>query len=76
MTILINNTVYSAFCRLYNASDICTVGFEPNPEHESALAKLEKAYNKCGFRVKIFTKTAVGEYDGGKFSNFAKRWLY
>jgi hypothetical protein len=46
--------------RLFNAvfgvnrSSVCTFGFEPNPQHADALKKLERAYSRAGFRVKIF----------------------
>lgn len=47
-----------------NRTDICAVGFEPNPYHIERLKALENAYQTKGWRVKIFTETAVGTQDG------------
>ena len=43
---------------------ICAVGFEPNPRHTKYLKEIEASYNKCGWKVKFFTETAVSNYDG------------
>lgn len=43
---------------------MCVVGFEPNPHHTAKLQELETAYNKKGWRVKIFTETAIALEDG------------
>lgn len=45
-------------------SKMCVVGFEPNPHHTVKLQELEAAYNKKGWRVKIFTETAISLQDG------------
>ena len=45
-------------------SKICAIGFEPNPKHEDRLKKLKNAYLKCGWKIKIFTKTAVSDKNG------------
>jgi hypothetical protein len=43
---------------------LCAVGFEPNIHHTSKLNALEAAYSAKGWRVKIFTETAVSMVDG------------
>jgi len=43
---------------------ICAVGFEPNPNHENKLKALNDAYNKCQWKVEIFSKTAVSDQKG------------
>ena len=45
-------------------SAMCVVGFEPNPHHKAKLRQLEAAYNAKGWRVKIFTETAIALQDG------------
>ena len=44
--------------------DICTIGFEPNPEHDAYLQNLEANLKCQRFPVKIFTRTAVHTEDG------------
>jgi len=44
------------------AGTVCAVGWEPNPAHSPVLAKLEEAYNRCGWKVKIHTQTGVGAH--------------
>jgi len=44
------------------------VGFEPNPVLEAGLKELERKYNECGYKVKIFTRTGV--MAGGQQSKF------
>jgi len=51
-------------------SEMCVVGFEPNPHHTAKLQELEAAYNKKGWRVKIFTETAIALQDGTEFFYF------
>ncbi|CAB4065656.1 unnamed protein product [Lepeophtheirus salmonis] len=46
----------------YRKSRVCAIGFEPNPRFEKRLKELESKYNRCGYRVKIFTKTAVSAF--------------
>jgi len=41
-------------------SQICAVGWEPNPLHTAYLRELERSYHRCGYRVTIFTGTGVG----------------
>ena len=43
---------------------ICAVGFEPNPAHTQYLKDVEEKYNKCGYRIKFMTETAVSYRDG------------
>ena len=43
---------------------LCAVGFEPNPRNEERLLELQAAYRKQGWKVKIFTQTAVSVTDG------------
>ena len=40
-------------------SQVCAVGWEPNPAHTALLKRLEKRYNECGFRTIIHTETGV-----------------
>ena len=44
--------------------DLCVVGFEPNIHHTTRLQELETAYLRRGWRVKIFTETAVALKNG------------
>lgn len=41
-------------------SDICSVGFEPNPKHEEHLKAMAEAYSSCGVKVLMMTNTGVG----------------
>ena len=43
---------------------ICAVGFEPNPAHTQYLKDVEEKYNKCGYKIKFMTETAVSYRDG------------
>eukprot|EP01103_Thecamoeba_quadrilineata_P008395 TRINITY_DN18140_c0_g1_i1.p1 TRINITY_DN18140_c0_g1~~TRINITY_DN18140_c0_g1_i1.p1 ORF type:complete len:284 (-),score=25.20 TRINITY_DN18140_c0_g1_i1:138-989(-) len=43
---------------------VCSFGFEPNPGHTPYLKYTEESYKKLGYNVKIFTETAVGDFDG------------
>ena len=43
-----------------NPSQVCAVGFEPNPSHETYLKQLEDKYRMCGWNVMINTRTGVG----------------
>lgn len=45
-------------------SSLCAFGFEPNPSHTAWLQRIERAYTAHGWRVKVFTETAVGVRDG------------
>ena len=47
-----------------NNQTVCAVGFEPNPHHTKYLKEVESSYNKCGWRVKFFTETAVSDQNG------------
>jgi len=51
------------------ASDICSVGFEPNPKHEEHLKSMAEAYAACGIKVLMFTNTGVGAHN--KVAKFA-----
>jgi len=47
---------------------ICAIGIEPNPNHEQKLKKLNVAYNKCNWNVKVWTQTAASNHEGrGEF---------
>lgn len=41
-------------------TDICTVGFEPNPAHEQHLKEMEEAYATCGIKAIMMTRAGVG----------------
>jgi len=43
---------------------VCAIGFEPNPRHAQLLEAIESAYEKCGWKVKFFTKTAASHSYG------------
>ena len=43
---------------------ICAIGFEPNAHHTNYLKRIEKSYNKCGWRVTFMTETAVSNRRG------------
>lgn len=45
-------------------SNVCAFGAEPNPAHIPRLVALQNAYNKQGWRSKIYTRTGVGEAEG------------
>ena len=47
-----------------NGKRICVVGFEPNPAHTKYLKEVEASYNKCGYKVKFLTETAVSGFNG------------
>ena len=51
-----------------NDKYICAVGFEPNSKLSSYLKEIETSYNKCGWRVKFLTETAVSDhYESAQF---------
>ena len=43
---------------------VCAIGFEPNFNYNSRLTELEKKYNECGWKLKIFKETAVSDHNG------------
>ena len=47
-----------------SSNEVCSVGFEANPLHDSYLKEFEAYCLKRGWRVKIFTSTAVSVTDG------------
>ena len=47
-----------------NGKRICVVGFEPNPAHTKYLKEVEASYNRCKYRVKFYTETAVSGFNG------------
>ena len=66
-----NATVLSIFDSRFGPADerkrdrgLCAVGFEPNQRNEARLLELQAAYRAQGWRVKIFTQTAVSVSDG------------
>ena len=58
--------------RYENEHKVCTVGFEPNFQHTAYLKNLEKIYNDCGWKVKIFTETAVSDHNGAATFFFSR----
>eukprot|EP01041_Mallomonas_annulata_P006643 gene6643-13453_t len=42
-----------------NRSEVCAIGFEPNPHRTARLKSLETSYNSVGFPLIIFYETAV-----------------
>jgi len=58
--------VYDRLFRRNRTADnnLCVVGFEANPHHTETLQRLEKAYQKKGWRVAILTETAVDIEEG------------
>ena len=59
-----------------NKHKVCAIGFEPNFQHTADLKKLEKTYNDCGWKVKIFTETAVSDHNGGATFYFSRYEIY
>jgi len=52
-----------------NLQELCTVAFEPNPQHTNHLKSLAANYSTCGIRVLAFTETGVSEKDAvGSFA--------
>ena len=51
---------------------VCAIGFEPNFQHTADLKKLEKTYYDCGWKVKIFTETAVSDHNGAATFYFSR----
>ncbi|XP_063712116.1 uncharacterized protein LOC134840293 [Symsagittifera roscoffensis] len=43
---------------------VCAVGFEPNSHHSEYLKQIESSYQKCGWKVKMMTETAVSDRNG------------
>jgi len=52
-----------------NLQELCTVAFEPNPQHTEHLESLAANFSTCGIRVVAFTETGVSEKDA--VGNFA-----
>jgi len=52
-----------------NLQELCTVAFEPNPQHTDHLKNLAANYSTCGIRVVAFTETGVSDKD--TVGNFA-----
>ena len=48
----------------YSGNMVCAVGFEPNPFHTFHLKKLETAYQKCGWNIKMMTRTGISHNKG------------
>ena len=46
------------------STSMCAIGFEANPHHTDKLQRLEAAYQAKGWRIKIFTETALATQDG------------
>ena len=49
--ILIKQTAKKLENAKLRAGAVCAVGWEPNPDFTPVLAKLEEAYNRCGWKV-------------------------
>lgn len=60
------NPSEAIFSRTFGAQrgDVCAFGFEASPRHTPRLHRLGEAYRAAGWRVTIFTETAVNSYDG------------
>ena len=43
---------------------VCAIGIEPNSHHTQYLKRVEKGYNKCGWKVMFLTETAVSDHAG------------
>jgi len=43
---------------------LCSVGFEMNPQHTEHLKLLESFHVQCNFNTVFYTETAVASYDG------------
>ena len=59
-----------------NDYKVCAVGFEPNFQHTSDLKNLEKIYNDCGWKVKIYTETAVSDHNGAANFFFSRLEIF
>ena len=57
-----------------NPSEVCVVGFEPNIRHAENLTKIEKSYNKCGWKTIIHTVTGVDVKAGKAEFAIATAW--
>ena len=59
-----------------NDYKVCAVGFEPNFQHTAYLKNLEKIYNGCGWKVKIYTETAVSDHNGAATFFFSRLEIF
>ena len=59
-----------------NDYKVCAVGFEPNFQHTAYLKNLEKIYNGCGWKVKIYTDTAVSDHNGAATFFFSRLEIF
>ena len=59
-----------------NDYKVCAVGFEPNFQHTSDLKNLEKIYNNCGWKVKMYTETAVSDQNGAANFSFSRLEIF
>ena len=61
-----NAPVLALFREIFgnDTARVCSVGFEANPVHDTYLREFEAYCVKRGWRVKIFTSTAVSTEDG------------
>ena len=55
------NLIDKYFGERRNSSQVCAVGFEPNPVHEDHLLQTAAAYDKCGWRALFHTRTGVAK---------------
>ncbi len=69
--LFINATFLSIFDKYFGDADlrhlpgsVCVIGFEPNPKHAKGLTDLEKAYLKCGWKIRMHTTTAAAHSYG------------
>jgi FkbM family methyltransferase len=52
------------FGSINSRTEVCSFGFEPNPEHVKSLKQLEKRLATKSYNALIFTETAVGIENG------------
>ncbi|XP_059086072.1 uncharacterized protein LOC131882819 [Tigriopus californicus] len=65
---LVHKVFNEAFGNPRDLSVICSVGFEPNPNHSKKLSQIEKHYAKCGWNARFFKESAVSNREG--FTSF------
>lgn len=53
-----------SFGNATDTSTLCAFGFEANRVHTARLQRVQEAYIKEGWRVHLFTETAIGYSDG------------
>lgn len=56
--------VYEKYFGSGDRKDVCSFGFEPNPDHTNELIKLEDDYKRRGQHAVVFKETVVSNYNG------------